>query len=103
LWQVEDAIVSASSFGASLGNSANPSHHRHSSQARSDCLRSAQQRKPYNESVFRRCDEEVKRTQFRLRRQAAPWFDGSLQRKGEGLTKHSLGYMLNDRYIDYRS
>jgi transposase len=28
-------------------------------------------RKAYNESVFHRCDEEVKRTQFRLRRQAA--------------------------------
>ena len=28
-------------------------------------------REAYNESVFHRCDEEVKRTQFRLRRQAA--------------------------------
>src|SRR5204863_3112833 len=66
-------IISVSSFGASLGNSANlkqsPPRLTSSLGLFTTCSALG---KPTTESVFDRCDEEaIKRAQYRLRKQAA--------------------------------
>jgi transposase len=71
--RIMQKIISVSSFGASLGNSANPKPSTATAHKLARIVyHLLSTREAYNESVFHRCDEEaLKRAQYRLRRQAA--------------------------------